>query len=521
MGTRSFRGLNTEHRNGRLPVPSSKIVAAGNAVVASEHALASLAGYDVLKSGGNAFDAAVATSFTLAVTQHQIGGLGGDFFGTFFEAKTGRVHCLNSSGWAPSGLTLDLVKSKGGSTVPVTGPLSCVVPGQVAGVSAMHKKLGSLEFGSLLGAAASYARDGFPAGEGLCRSVAGALDSFSPDARRVFAPLGEPPAVGDWIRQENLGKVIDEIAEGGADAFYGGWPAERIRDTLEAQGVPAKSADFADFEPDWATPLVLDYRGTRVYEVPPNSIGATALLMLKTLSKSDLSGVGPLSKERIELTMGAAEVAYSRKDAMLADPRFCKIDMDEFMRTSDAGGDYSGRVQTGDTTAFSVADQEGNLVSAIQSLFHHFGSRVYVPACGVMLNSRASGFRTSGPNAVEPRKRPLHTLSSMILEQDGDTRIAIGTSGGDYRPLQHAQFVTDIVDYKMPLERAIAHPRFVWSEGRDLVVEEGYPALDSPKYDVQIVPGQGRTGVCNGVEVRGRVRKAACDLRGDGIPAGF
>ena len=502
-------------------MPLSKVLVAGNAAIASEHPLASVAGYDVLKSGGNAFDAAVAVSFALSVVQHQIGGLGGDFFALSFESKTGRVHCLNSSGWAPSGLTADLVRSKGGGAMPELGPLSCVVPGQIAGVSAMHEKFGSLEFESLLGAAASYARDGFPAGDGICRSISSTLDGFSPEARRVFAPQGGPPAAGDWIRQENLAKVIEEIVEGGAEAFYGGWPCDRVRETLERLGVPAKPADFSDFKPEWADPLVLDYRGTRVYEMPPNSMGATTLLILKLLSATPLAGVGSLSKERVEATMGAAEVAYSRKDAMLGDPRFCKIELDRFLDTPAPAERYSGRVQGGDTTAFSVADQEGNLISAIQSLFRHFGSRVFVSDCGIMLNSRASGFRMSGPNIVEPRKRPLHTLSSLILERGDGSRTAIGTSGGDYRPLQHAQFVTDVADFGMSLEQAVAHPRFVWSEGRDLVVEEGYQATDSPRYDVQMVPGQGRTGVCQAVEVRGRVRKAVCDSRGDGIPAGF
>ncbi|HME19528.1 MAG TPA: gamma-glutamyltransferase family protein [Nitrososphaerales archaeon] len=502
-------------------MPPSKVLIAGNAAIASEHPLTSLAGYDILKSGGNAFDAAVATSFVLAVTQHQIGGLGGDFFGMFFEAKSGKIHCLNSSGWAPSGLNLDLVKSKGEPAMPIYGPLSCVVPGQVAGVSAMHDKFGSLEFGSLLGAASSYALDGFPAGEGLCRSIAGALDHFSPEARRVFAPLGRAPAPGDWIRQENLAKVIGEIAEGGTEAFYGGWPADRVRETLQGLGVPSESADFTDFKPEWVDPLALDYHGTRVYEMPPNSMGATTLLMLKLLSEKSLSSAGPLSKLRVDLTMEAADAAYSRKDKMLGDPRFSRIDMDQFMSPSAPGGTYAGQVRDGDTTAFSIADHEGNLVSAIQSLFRHFGSRVFVPACGIMLNSRASGFRTDGPNAVEPRKRPLHTLSSMILEREEGHRFAIGTSGGDYRPLQHAQFVTDIVDYGMPLEQAVGHPRFVWSEGRDLVVEEGFQELASSKYDVQKVPGQGRTGVCQAVEILGRTRRAVCDTRGDGIPAGF
>jgi gamma-glutamyltranspeptidase/glutathione hydrolase len=230
---------------------------------------------------------------------------------------------------------------------------------------------------------------------------------------------------------------------------------------------------------------------------------------------------GPLSAQRVDLTMAAADAAYSRRDRMLGDPRFVAIDMDEFMGASSEEKGYGGHVREGDTTAFSVADGEGNLVSAIQSLFHHFGSRVFVPSCGMMLNSRASGFRTEGPNMLEPRKRPLHTLSSMIVEREGEDRIAIGTSGGDYRPLQHAQFVTDIADYAMPLEQAVAHPRFVWSGGRELVVEEGYQELDNSRYDVRRVPGVGRTGVCHAVEVRGRIRKAVCDARGDGIPAGF
>ena len=152
----------------------SKTVLAEHAAVASEQPLASLAGYDVLRKGGNAFDAAVATSVVLAVTFHPAGGLGGDFFGMFYEASTGKVHCLNASGWSPSGLTMDLIRSKARGRIPQFGPLTCVIPGYVAGVWEMHRKFGSSDFGSLLRAAAEYASKGFPAGEGICRSVAGA-----------------------------------------------------------------------------------------------------------------------------------------------------------------------------------------------------------------------------------------------------------------------------------------------------------------------------------------------------------
>jgi len=499
----------------------SKTIIAQYAVVASEQPLASFAGYDVLRKGGNAFDAAVATSLTLAVTFHPAGGLGGDFFGMFYEAKTGKVHCLMASGWSPSGLTVDLVKSKAGGRIPLYGPLTCVIPGYMTGIWEMHRKLGSSEFRDLASASIDYATKGFPAGEGVCRSTAGAYRNLPEEAKKIFAPKDRPPLPGDWIRQQNLGKVISEVAEGGPEVFYSGWPAEKIRETLEGMGVPTEKADFRDFAPEWITPLKLDYRGTTVYEMPPNTMGATSLLILKLLSSSRLSEVGPLSRERIKTTVEAALVAYARRDEMLGDPRFGRIDIDRFLDVRPRSGVLQARMRKGDTTAFSVADSEGNLVSGIQSLYHHFGSRVFVPECGIFLNNRGAGFSIDGPNRVEPRKRPLHTLSSMLLEREGRPCLAIGTSGGDYRPLQHALFVTNAVDYTMPLEQIVGHPRFVWGGGKSLLVEEGYERIRQVGFDIQWLPVSGKTGVCQAVEVSGRSRKAVCDSRGDGIPAGF
>ncbi len=490
-------------------------------MVASEQPLASLAGYDVLRGGGNAFDAAVATSFALAVAFHPAGGLGGDFFGMFYEAKTGKVHCLNASGWSPSGLTLDLVLSKAGGKIPQFGPLTCVIPGFIAGVWEIHRKLGSARFKDLLGASVELAKRGFPAGEGICRSVAGAYPELSRESKEIFAPEGKPTSPGEWIRQEALGRVISEVAEAGPEAFYSGWPAEKIASTLDSLGVPCKASDFADYEPEWVTPLSLDYRGTTVYEVPPNSMGATSLLILKSLLERDLSGAGPLSSERIDWTMQAVLPAYALRDELLGDPRFSHIDLGAFMSGKGAAAIPQSRIRSGDTTAFSVADAEGNMVSGIQSLFNHFGSRVFVPECGIALNNRASGFGTTGPNKMEPRKRPLHTLSSMILEREGRPLLAIGSSGGDYRSMQHALFVTNSVDYSMPAEQNVAHPRFLWAGGRALLVESGYRLPSDGTYEIQKLPMPGRTGVCQAVEVSEKYRKAVCDIRGDGIPAGF
>ena len=489
--------------------------------VASEHPLASFAGSEVLRHGGNAFDAAVATSFAMAVTYHPAGGLGGDCFALIYEAKRGKIHCLNSSGWAPSGLTADLLKSKGQLEVPVVGPYSAMVPGTIAGMAEINRKFGTLPLRRLLSPALGYAKRGFPAADGLCRSIAANLGGMSDAAKRVFAPSGTPPSPGDWLKQEALGKVIEAVARGGTRAFYAGWPAEKIASRLTQLGVDTRKSDFTEFRPEWVEPVKLDYNGTTVWEVPPNSMGATTLLMLERLSKTSLSKLGPLSSERMRLTLEAAKLAYARRDEMLADPRFESIDMQKFMRPGSAAEPARQRgLGERDTTTFSVADKEGNLVSVAQSLFHHFGCRVFVEECGMMLNSRGAGFRLSGPNRVEPRKRPLHTLSCLILDRGEGPKVAMGTSGGEYRPLQHTLFVTNIVDYKMTLEESVDHPRFLWSGGRSVEVEAGYePPLPSG-YDAVPTPYPGRTGTSHGVEILPNSKKGVCDVRGDGFPAG-
>ena len=508
-------------RTGCASLTINKTVIAEHGAIASEQPLASFSAYDVLRRGGNAFDAAVAASFTLAVTFHPAGGIGGDFFGMFYEAKRGKVHCLMSSGWSPSGLSIDLLSTATGGKVPLYGPLSCVIPGYIAGVCEMHRRLGSLEFKRLVSKPVEYATKGFPAGEGICKSTSAAFDDLPLGAKKIFAPSGRPPQPGEWIQQRELGRVISEVAERGPKGFYSGWPAERIQSTLEDLGVPTDIADFRAFAPEWADPILFNYRGTNVFEMPPNTMGATSLLILKLLSRSVLAEAGPLSSARILQTMEAAIAAYERRDKMLGDPRFGKIDIEKFMKVPTRPRRHSARIGEGDTTAFSIADYEGNLVSGIQSLFHHFGSRVFVPECGMLLNNRGSGFSTTGPNKVAPRKRPLHTLSSMLLERDGGPRIAIGTSGGDYRPLQHALFVTNAVDYDMPLEQVVGHPRFLWGGGKSLLVEDGYEREGLSSFNTRWLPMPGKTGVCQAVEVSDRFRKGVCDVRGDGIPAGF
>jgi gamma-glutamyltranspeptidase/glutathione hydrolase len=396
-----------------------------------------------------------------------------------------------------------------------------MVPGHIAGVWEMHHRFGSIEFGELLSPAIEYAMKGFRAGPSFCRSTAAAFSELSKGAKSIFAPGGVPPDPGQLIRQENLGGVLKEIAESGPDAFYSDLPAEEISELLTRLGVQTSLADFKQFRPEWVTPLSFDYHGIRVHEVPPNSMGATCLLILKQVSFVHLANFGPLSKERIVKTMEAVPPAYARRDRLLGDPKFSSFDFKAFIEDHTRPGLVESRVNPGDTTAFSVADSEGNLVSGIQSLFNQYGSRIFVPGCGIVLNNRGAGFRTSGPNKVEPRKRPLSTLTTMILERGGHPFLSIGTSGGDYRPLQHTLFVTNAADYKMDAEQIVNHPRFLWEGGKSLLVEKGYELPRRTPFNILSASKFGQTGVCHAIGVSKDGLTAVCDPRGEGIPSGY
>jgi gamma-glutamyltranspeptidase/glutathione hydrolase len=420
---------------------------------------------------------------------------------------------------------VEAVKSRGFEQMPTRGPYSVTVPGLVKGLYSMHQRFGVHEFSKLLDYPIRLAEEGFPASPGLCRSIDVNKGSFPKDAIKDFLPNGHTPKPGDIIRQRRLALVLKEVQARGPDGFYNGWVAEKIADAVSQDGPAMTLDDLRTFEAEWVEPLKSTYREMTVYEVPPNSMGATTLLILKYLEQLEPGRFRANSAERIDITVRAAQAAYRKRDLYLADPRFSKIDIDEFLQVGqtekEAQHNPIPRVDEGDTTYFAIADEQGNIVSGIQSLFHHFGSHVYVRDCGIFLNSRAAGFRLEGPNKVEPHKRPLHTLSSTLMGPSAEPTIALGCSGGDYRPQQHALFITNLTDYAMSLEDAVDFPRFLWTGGRNLLVEQGYMDLDALNYDVEVLPHPGRTGVAQGVQITTGVKKAVCDIRGDGIPLGF
>ena len=501
---------------------NSKIFLGKNAAVATEHPLASLAAVDTLRAGGNAVDAAITASTCLAVTQPQLNGLGGDFFALYYDTDSRQVHCLNASGWAPTGLTIDTLRSKGLQAVPLFGPYSTVVPGYVSGIINLHKRFGRKEFAEDLASAIKLAEDGFLIYPALSSKIQEVLGELSASAKKLFAPSNQPLIPGALLRQQGLARTLREITAKGTSAFYEGRVFENIANALAEDGPEVRLEDFKSYQPEWPEPLKMEYMDSTLYEMPPNSMGATSFLILNSLRALELNRLQPDSRERIETTFKVVRDAYAKMWEQLGDPRFTNINMHDYLSpdrarmTKAISGPTS---HNADTTYFAVVDKEGNIVSGIQSLFHHFGSRVYVEDCGFLTN-RASAFKFDGPNKLQPRKRPLHTLSALLVAEHGEMRAAIGTSGAEYRPQQHALFLTNYLDYHMTLEEALAYPRFLWASDK-ITIETGYKGLEQSEFNEAVVAYPERTGVAHAIEITNGVKKAVCDIRGEGLPLGL
>jgi len=501
--------------------------------VSSEHPLASIAGCQVLREGGNAVDASVAVSLTLAVTQPHLGSLGGDFFALIYESSSGKVHCINSSGWSPKRLSNQFLEEAGLKGIPITSPHAVVVPGLINGLQKIHERFGTVKFNKITEPSITLAEEGFPVSSGLSKAIRRSREKLTdPFARNLFFRNESPLAPGEIIVQKSLAKVLRSLASD-PRTFYEGWIAESLCEFLNSKGGVFELADFEDFEGEWVEPLKVTYRDFEVYEISPNSQGATTLIALNVLENFDLQAFNPLGSKRIHLFVETAKRAYLDKNRYLADPRFVEVPLEKILSKShgkelaetieETSVSFDSSLRPGDTTNFVVIDKDGNIVSAIQSLFHGFGSGLMDPKTGILLNSRASYFNLSGPNRLEPRKRPLHTLSSVIAISEDDEILAVGTSGGDYRPQQHVLLLTNIIDYGLDLQSAVELPRFLWNGKAEIIIEEGFRNLDDLKKigHQPVVRGYpDGTGVAHCGVKKGKVAVLSADIRGDGLPAG-
>ena len=491
-------------------------------IVAASQPLAARAGVQVLEHGGNAVDAAIATNAVMALVEPYFDGIGGDLFVMYYEAKTGKLDGLNAGGWAPSGLSAALLKAKGMERMPQKGIYSVTVPGAVAGWDAMRAKFGKLPMSDLMAPAIYYAENGFPVSEVIADAWGRATDGLAaePYAAKAFLVNGRAPKAGEVFRNPDLGGSFRLIAEKGRAGFYEGRTAEAILAISREKGGTMTAADLREYQPEWVEPISTTYRGWTVSELPPNTQGIAALMMLNLMEPFPMSEYGFHSTRAMHVMIEAKKLAYADMLKYVADQNFTKtpvaamlskphaMDRARLIDPAKAACNvepsvFDGLTNSpgGDTIYLSVIDRDGNIVSLIQSLYGSFGSGLVAPGTGIMLHNRGGLFTLDEkhPNALAPRKRPLHTIIPAFM-QKGDVRIGFGIMGGFNQAQAHAQFVADIADFGLDIQQALEAGRFTKGSfaGCDVQIEALVPdkvrsELKALGHDVRVVPPRSGT----------------------------
>jgi len=440
--------------------------------VAANHPLAAQAGLLALRAGGNAVDAAVATSATLAVVEPMMSGLGGDGFYQVYEQASGRAVVFNGSGPAPTAASLE----RYAVGIPRVGPLSVSVPGMLAGIAAMHQRFGQLPWRELFGEAITFARDGFAVTPHY-RHLAGDYREtliIDPRSTTTFLRDGEAPPVGAPIAQPDLADTLEEIASEGAETFYRGRLARRLATGLEAAGALVSAADLAAFVAETQEPIAIDYRGFTVLEAPPNSTGFVLLEELKILEHFDLPAMGLLSADLVHVMVEAKKRAFADRERWAADPRSIAAPLAELLSADytaclAAGIDMRhaapipmAAASAGDTTYFCTADGEGNAVSGVQSINGGFGSGVIAGDTGILLNNRMTYWHLEAghPNRLQPGRRVRHTMNPPMVLKDGALWCVFGTPGADNQVQINMQVLTAMIDFGLDPQQAAELPRW-------------------------------------------------------------
>ncbi len=535
-----------------------------NGAVTSPNYLASQAGLEVLRKGGNAIDAAIAVASTMTVVYPQMTTLGGDNFWIIYNAKTKEVRALNASGRSGSKATIDFYTSKGYQKIPSRGYLSAnTVPGAVSGWDAAYRygqqsmKKG-MSWNSLFGNAINYAQNGFAVSPSLARWEAINVDPSDKEFRDLqrfdgfrqtyLKPDGSAYKTGEVLKLPELAATMKTIAKGGANAFYRGPIAKKIVAEIEANGGVLTLDDFAKHQANWVKPLSVNYRGYTAWNLPPNTQGMSSLGILNVLNNFDLKSMGEGSADYYHTVVEATKQVFADRDKWLTDPDFVKIPVDELLSV-EHGKAQAARIQMdkaqtnvkpldpkGDTVWIGVVDKDGNAVSLIQSIYFDFGSAIVPQGTGVLMQNRGSFFSLdkNHVNHLEPHKRTFHTLNAALLTKDGKAFMVYGTMGGEGQPQTQAAIATRVVDFGMTPQDAVAAPR--WLHGRtwgaasnDLKIEgrvskEVVEELAKRGQPVKVVDDftdtMGHAGAIM-IDPVTNVRWVATDPRGDGAAVGY
>ena len=478
-------------------------VIAQNGLACTSQPLATQAAIDILKQGGNAVDAAIATNAVNTVVEPMSCGIGGDLFAILWSAKDKKLFGINGSGRSPKSLTLKELKEMGLEKIPVRGALPISVPGCVDAWFELHERFGRLPMSKILAPAIFYADKGFPVSEVIAcqwQESAGYL-SEQPGFKEVFMPGGKAPVKGEVFRNPPLAVVFSSIASNGRNVFYNGWIGEEIASFLEEHGGYLNAVDLSAHKSGWVEPVSTNYRGYDVWELPPNGQGIAALQILNILEAYDIGDMGFGSEEYLHLLIEAKKLAYEDRARFYADPAFNDLPVDELISKEYAAGrraliDSSkaaksykpGLPDEGDTIYLTVADKDGNMVSLIQSLYWGFGSGVTPPKLGFPLQNRGElfSFEEGHFNQYAPGKRPFHTIIPAFVTKDEKPYISFGVMGGSMQPQGHAQVLVNMIDFGMNLQEAGDAPRIrhggssqptgsVMSNGGYVNFESGFP----------------------------------------------
>jgi len=488
-------------------------------VVATSQPLAAEAGIELLRAGGNAFDAAVATAAALNVVEPTSTGLGGDVFALYRTADD-EVGAMRACGGAPADATRENVREAVAAdrdvapsdvSMPDTGPHAVTVPGTARGWEATVDELGYTSLAEALAPAIRYATEGYPVTEVVAAQWQHAEDLFTHDhARDAWLFDGEAPAVGQEVRLPELGESLQTVAEEGADAVYEGAIAEAIADEVQKRGGFMTVDDLAAFDVEWPDPISTTYNGCEVFELPPNNQGMLALEALNVAAEVDAGEADYDSPERVHRFAEAMKLAFVDGHRHVTDPDYEDVpelhskafaaerahEIDErAIQDPDVGVPDAGEAEDADTVLLCVADDEGNVVSYINSRFAGFGSGLVAGDTGIALQNRGSSFSLDPdhPNRLEPGKRPFHTLVPAIARFGPEDWAAFGVMGGYMQPQGHVQVISNIVDYDTPLQAALDAPRWRYREDGTLAVEErmheGVPTkLARRGHDVGVLP---------------------------------
>ncbi len=546
------------------PFATRAPVMACNGIAATAHPLATEIALDILKRGGNAIDAAIATNAALGLMEMTACGIGGDLFAIVWDPKTRKLHGYNGSGRSARGRSYDALKSKLGtrSKIPSWGSLAVSVPGAVDGWFALHEKFGSMKMPDLLAPAISYARDGFP----LTPYVAFALDrdmrargeekdveEFD-NARHTYFVDGATPREGQVFRNPDLARTYETIARDGREAFYSGTIAKTMDAYFRRIGSDLGLDDLATHRGNWVDPVGVNYRGYDVFELPPNGQGVAVLQILQLLQGFDLRAMGPGSADALHVMIEAKRIVYEDLAKFYGDMDFVNVPIKELISDAYARerrvliamsaanpsvGPGEPKLVDGDTTYFTIADKSGMMVSLIQSNFRGMGSGLVADGLGFMFNNRGELFSLDSvsPSVYAPGKRPFQTIIPGFVMKDGEPWMSFGLMGGDMQPQGHAQVLVNMIDFGMNVQEAGDFMRFRHYGGTEVTGEQpqgvGFVEIESgiapcvraelERRGHRFVKGSDAFGGYQAIQrdAAYKIYRAGSEMRKDGHAAGY